>query len=1028
MTIPYTARDVSGGPALMKGLTNAWAADPSRKTELRIYNHDGRFVERFIERLLLTPNNFVGTISGTVSQQGTPAARNVRCYRRSDGQIAGQTALSTGGAYTFTGLDPVEKYYVVALDDDAGATFNALICDQVTPTAGVPVAAFQSTPFKGNSPLSVTFTDTTSNVPTSWLWERNDGSGWASFLTTSTVQHPVESFPTGVWSVRLTATNTGGSSSVTHPNCIRAAPIPVANFIASPASGAALLTVVFTDTSTNAIEWLWERNSGSGWSTFSTSQNPALVFNGGTFSIRLTTTNQTGSDVEEKTNFITVTGFVNYAKWVDKSDAGVTFSNNDLTAATVSGIHQWRANNFFKVAYGRKLYWEQRVDANTSTNLCVGLKDKTDVITTGLEFNQQDFIMAYNGGIQAGGGWTMPGSGTSYGAGDTLMFAIDEAAGKVWLGKNGTWLNSDPSTGGTSSWASMPPAITYAVGAGPNTGAGVNGTTFRSDPANMLYAAPTGFTRGLWEIEPAIAAFSGTPLTGTFPLTVTFTDLSTDAPTSWAWAKNNGSGWVPFAGTPTAQHPVEVFAAGTWSVRLTVTNSGGPDEEVKTAYLTDKPLQIGLISYWKMDEASGNALDAHGTNHLTDWNTVGSAAGKIGTARDFETDNDECFYIPAGAAFTTGDIDFTISLWATIESAANRTAFSKWTGSGGEYSLYYDGTRWTFLVYGGSNVSVVANNFGAAPLGTWMHVLAWHDSVNNQLGISINNGPPNLLSHSAGLTAQSTAWNLVVGGWNVNDGQWDGLIDEVGFWKRMLTQRERSDLYNKGNGLAYPLISPPVTLLTDLISYWKLDEASGNAIDSHGTNHLTDVNTVGSAAGKIGNARDFEVGNTEYFEIASNPSLQTGDIAFTVSAWVQFESMPTPFIATRDNATSEREWQVSYGSTFDFTVFDPSATYHTVNSTGISATVGPWYFVVGWHDPVADKIYIQVNNGTVFEASHSGGAKASAAPFRIGARSYSTPFSFDGLIDEVGFWKRLLTPAERTTLYNSGNGKAYPFT
>ena len=35
---------------------------------------------------------------------------------------------------------------------------------------------------------------------------------------------------------------------------------------------------------------------------------------------------------------------------------------------------------------------------------------------------------------------------------------------------------------------------------------------------------------------------------------------------------------------------------------------------------------------------------------------------------------------------------------------------------------------------------------------------------------------------------------------------WDGLIDEVGFWKRILTAQEKTNLYNAGAGLAYPLI------------------------------------------------------------------------------------------------------------------------------------------------------------------------------------------------------------------------------
>lgn len=39
--------------------------------------------------------------------------------------------------------------------------------------------------------------------------------------------------------------------------------------------------------------------------------------------------------------------------------------------------------------------------------------------------------------------------------------------------------------------------------------------------------------------------------------------------TTYLWEKNDGGGWVPFDGTPTAANPSEDFDEGTWSVRLT---------------------------------------------------------------------------------------------------------------------------------------------------------------------------------------------------------------------------------------------------------------------------------------------------------------------------------------------------------------------------------------------------------------------------------------------------------------------------
>ena len=36
---------------------------------------------------------------------------------------------------------------------------------------------------------------------------------------------------------------------------------------------------------------------------------------------------------------------------------------------------------------------------------------------------------------------------------------------------------------------------------------------------------------------------------------------------------------------------------------------------------------MSLVSYWDMNEDSGNALDSHGSNELTDNNTVGTEPG-----------------------------------------------------------------------------------------------------------------------------------------------------------------------------------------------------------------------------------------------------------------------------------------------------------------------------------------------------------------------------------------------------------------
>lgn len=82
---------------------------------------------------------------------------------------------------------------------------------------------------------------------------------------------------------------------------------------------------------------------------------------------------------------------------------------------------------------------------------------------------------------------------------------------------------------------------------------------------------------------PPIAAFSGTPLSGTAPLAVSFTDLSSGTLTSWLWHFGDGD-------TSTARHPVHVYAqAGTFTVQLDVVGASGSDTLTRTDYVTVVP-------------------------------------------------------------------------------------------------------------------------------------------------------------------------------------------------------------------------------------------------------------------------------------------------------------------------------------------------------------------------------------------------------------------------------------------------------
>ena len=121
--------------------------------------------------------------------------------------------------------------------------------------------------------------------------------------------------------------------------------------------------------------------------------------------------------------------------------------------------------------------------------------------------------------------------------------------------------------------------------ANPNSGysfsnwsGSVTGTT---NPVTITMNAGKSVTATFTQIVTApVAGFSATPVTGTMPLAVQFTDASTNTPTSWSW--NFGD-----AGTSTLKSPSHTYTiAGTYTVALTATNAGGFNTKTVASMIT----------------------------------------------------------------------------------------------------------------------------------------------------------------------------------------------------------------------------------------------------------------------------------------------------------------------------------------------------------------------------------------------------------------------------------------------------------
>ena len=222
------------------------------------------------------------------------------------------------------------------------------------------------------------------------------------------------------------------------------------------------------------------------------------------------------------------------------------------------------------------------------------------------------------------------------------------------------------------------------------------------------------------------------------------------------------------------------------------------------------------------------------------------------------------------------------------------------------------------------------------------------------------------------------------------------------------------------------------TLNNGLVAFWKLDEASGTRYDAVGSNHLTDVNTVGQADGKIGKAALFVAANDEYLSIADNADLSMGDIDFTVALWLYLDNKDDNRYPIGKRSSTSFEYHLAFPVVTDRLRFYVSSdgTIDGLSSVYADSFGSPptttWMLVIMWHSADDNKIYIRVNNGPIDSADHSGGVWDGNAQFRLGTLELSVEY-LDGRMDAVGIWKRLLTADEQDELWDNGDGKEYPF-
>jgi serine protease len=313
---------------------------------------------------------------------------------------------------------------------------------------------------------------------------------------------------------------------------------PVADFSGSPTSGAAPLTVNFSDLSSGSpTSWSWDFGDGVGTST---EQNPSYTYDAeGTYTVSLTATNTYGSDTETKVDYITVTsgGVVQAFALSDIAVAGTVSGSYTDTHASDNGYEVITERESGGRPSNRHTYLEHKWDFNVASGSSVTF-----------------YVEAYRPDNSDGDDFTFAYStdGTNF----TSLLTVSSSSEQLYSA-------SMPSVSGT---------VYIRVTDTDQTQGN------RSKDAVFIDYM---YIESLSGPAPPVAEFSGDPTSGAAPLTVNFTDLSSGSPTSWSWDFGDG------VGTSTEQDPSYTYDAdGTYTVSLTATNGEGSDTETKVDYIT----------------------------------------------------------------------------------------------------------------------------------------------------------------------------------------------------------------------------------------------------------------------------------------------------------------------------------------------------------------------------------------------------------------------------------------------------------
>ena len=265
--------------------------------------------------------------------------------------------------------------------------------------------------------------------------------------------------------------------------------------------------------------------------------------------------------------------------------------------------------------------------------------------------------------------------------------------------------------------------------------------------------------------------------------------------------------------------------------------------------VTDCPL--GLISYWKLEEATSPYEDSYGTSDATCITCPALTAGIVDGAQEFDGTDDEVNVADDGAFDWGADDSFSIEYWmkTSDDSSGNKVIVGRdddstelhwWVGCAG------DGTVRFYL----KDVNDHGTSIGGIgdPLNddVWHHVVAVKDGSQDTIKIYVDGEKVDEATHDYTGDFSSDV-DLNMGYLNLSSGfHYSGLLDELAIYDRALSIAEIQGHYNSGLGghgycekFSPVIVSTPVTEATVGLLYTYDVDAFGNPAPHYPDDLLT---------------------------------------------------------------------------------------------------------------------------------------------------------------------------------------------